>query len=107
MPTLSPASSPRTRHTPSSLARCFALAAAGLAVGALLLTLLASWWLLSRQQDNAINELAARERQFHAQTVGLNLTALASRMTEIAGSAILVSGRLDNIDRDAYRAPFL
>ncbi len=76
-------------------------------MGALLLTLLASWWLLSRQQDNAINELAARERQFHAQTIGLNLTALASRMTEIAGSAILVSGRLDNIDRDAYRAPFL
>lgn len=92
---------------PSSLARRFAFAAAGLAVAALLLTSLASWWLLASQQDNAIHELAARERQFYAQTIGLNLTALATRMTEVAGSAILVGGRVDNLSRDAFLQPFL
>ncbi|MDO9279984.1 MAG: ATP-binding protein [Polaromonas sp.] len=107
MPNKSPASSHRTWHIPTSLARRFALAAAGLAVAALLLTSIASWWLLTRQQENAMNELAARERQFHAQTIGLNLTALATRMTEIAGSTILATGRVNRAGRETYLQPFL
>ncbi len=92
---------------PHSLTRRFALAAAGLAAGALLLTSLASWWLLNRQHENALLELAARERQFHAQAVGLNLTALATRMSEVAGSTILATGLVDSAGRETYLQPFL
>ena len=92
---------------PSSLARRFALAAAGLAAGALLLTSLASWWLLTRQHEDAMHELAARERQFHAQTIGLNLTALATRMTEVASSTILSTGLVDRTGKEIYLLPFL
>lgn len=92
---------------PSSLARRFALGAAGLAAGALLLTSLASWWLLMRQQEDAMLELAARERQFHAQTIGLNLTAIATRMTEIASSTILATELLDRADKEAYLQPLI
>ena len=92
---------------PTSLARRFALAAAGLAAGALLLTSLASWWLLTRQHEDAMHELAARERQFHAQTIGLNLTALATRMTEVAASTILATGLVDSAGKETYLQPFL
>ncbi len=92
---------------PTSLTRRFALAAAGLAAGALLLTALASWWLMNRQHDNALQELAARERQFHAQTVCLNLTALATRMSEVAGSTILATGLVDSVGKETYLQPFL
>lgn len=97
-----------TRYSsPTSLTRRFALAAAGLAAGALLLTTLASWWLLTRQHEDAMNELGARERQFHAQTIGLNLTALSTRMTEIAGSTILATGLVNSVGRKTYLQPFL
>ena len=92
---------------PTSLARRFALAAAGLAAGALLLTSLASWWLLTRQHEDAMQELAARERQFHAQTIGLNLTALATRMTEIASSTILATGLVGRSGKETYLQPYL
>jgi signal transduction histidine kinase/FixJ family two-component response regulator len=68
---------------------------------------MASWWLLKRQHDDATRELATRERQFHAQTLGLNLTALASRMTEVAGSTILATGLVDSAGRETYLQPFL
>lgn len=92
---------------PKSLTRRFALAAAGLAAGALLLTSMASWWLLNRQHEIALQELAARERQFHAQAVGLNLTALAARMSEVAGSTILATGLVDSAGKETYLEPFL
>ncbi len=92
---------------PKSLTHRFALAAAGLAAGALLLTSLASWWLLNRQQETALLELAARERQFHAQAVGLNLTALAARMSEVASSTILATGLVDSTGKETYLQPFL
>ena len=92
---------------PTSLARRFALASAGLAAAALLLTSLASWWLLTRQHEDAMNELAARERQFHSQTIGLNLSALAARMTEVASSTILATGLVDSAGKESYLHPFL
>ena len=91
---------------PSSLARRFALGAAGLAAITLLLMSVASWWLLTGQQENTMRELAARERQFHAQTIGLNLTALATRMTEVAGSTILATRGVDRAGRKTYLQPF-
>lgn len=89
------------------MTRRFALAAAGLAAGALLLTALASGWLLNRQHETALQELATRERQFHAQAVGLNLTALAARMSEVAGSTILATGLVDSAGKETYLQPFL
>ena len=83
------------------------MGSAGLAVGALLLTAMASWWLLTRQHEDAMSELAARERQFYSQTIGLNLTAVATRMTEIAGSTILATGLVDSAGKETYLQPFL
>jgi signal transduction histidine kinase/CheY-like chemotaxis protein len=92
---------------PTSLARRFALATAGLAAGALLLTSLASWWLLTRQHEDAMHELAARERQFHAQTISLNLTALATHMAEVASSTILATGLVEGAGKITYLQHFL
>jgi signal transduction histidine kinase/CheY-like chemotaxis protein len=95
------------RWLPASLAHRFALAAAGLAVAALLLTSGVSWWLIQQQHDHALQELAARERQFRAAAVGTDLRALAARMAEIAGSTILATGLVDSAGRETYLVPFL
>jgi signal transduction histidine kinase/ActR/RegA family two-component response regulator len=92
---------------PTSLNRRFALSAAGLAAGVLLLTALTSWWLLTRQHDEASRELATRERQFHAQTVSMNLISLAARMSEVAGSTILATSLMDSAGKELYLRPFL
>jgi hypothetical protein len=92
---------------PTSLTQRFALGAAGLAAGVLLLTALASWWLLTRQHDEASRELAARERQFHAQTISMNLTSLSTRMAEVAGSTVLATGLMDSAGKELYLRPFL
>ncbi len=91
----------------ASLAQRFALVAAGLAVAALLLTTLASWWLIRQQHDQTLHELATRERQFRAAAVGTDLKALAGRMSEIAGSTILATGLVDSAGRETYLTPFL
>jgi len=96
-----------SRWLPASLARRFALAAAGLAVAALLLTSLASWWLINQQHQHAVEELAAHEREFRAAAVGSDLKALAERMGEIAGSTILATGLVDSAGRETYLGPFL
>lgn len=95
------------RWLPASLARRFALAAAGLTVAALLTTSLVSWWLINRQHHEALQQLAARERQFRAESVGINLHALATRISEIAGSTILATGLVDSAGRETYLGPFL
>ena len=97
----------RARLRPTSLAQRFALAAAGLAAAALLLITLASWGLVSREHDQAVRQLAATERQFRAETVGSNLNALASRMSEMAESTILATGLVDSAGRETYLTPFL
>ena len=95
------------RWLPASLARRFALAAAGLATVALLLTSLASWWLINRQQDHAVEQLALHETQSRAASVGSDLSALAARMVEVAGSTILATGLVDSAGRETYLQPFL
>ena len=89
---------------PTSLTQRFALAVAGLAVVTLLLTTFASWWLLVRQNQHALSELALRERQFHADAVGMNLKALSARMSEVAGSTILATGLVDSAGKEATLA---
>lgn len=95
------------RWLPASLARRFAFASAGLVAAALVLTSLASWWLVDQQRGQALKELAAHERQFRAAAVGSDLRALASRMSEIAGSTILATGLVDSAGRETYLGPFL
>ena len=92
---------------PASLARRFALGAAGLAAAALLLTSLASWWLINKQHRESIEELGAHERQFYAAAVGSQLRALAVRMSEVASSTILATGLVDSVGRETYLVPFL
>jgi signal transduction histidine kinase/CheY-like chemotaxis protein len=92
---------------PTSLARRFALAAAGLAAAALLLISLASWWLINSEHVEAVEQLAATERQFRAEAVGSDLAALATRMSEMADSTILATGLVDSAGRETYLAPFL
>jgi len=96
-----------TRWLPAGLARRFSLAAGGLAAVALLLASAASWWLIRQQHDEALHELAARERSFRATAVGSDLKALAARMNEIASSTILATGLVDSAGRETYLVPFL
>jgi signal transduction histidine kinase/ActR/RegA family two-component response regulator len=92
---------------PASLARRFALVAAGLAAAAVLLTALASWWLINQQHQRALQQLAARETEFHAAAVASDLEALAARMSEVASNTILATGLVDSAGRETYLAPFL
>jgi signal transduction histidine kinase/ActR/RegA family two-component response regulator len=94
-------------HLPGSLARRFALVAAGLAAAAVMVTALASWWLINQQHNEALRQLAAKETEFHAAAVGSDLEALAERMAEVAGSTILATGLVDSAGRETYLAPFL
>jgi signal transduction histidine kinase/ActR/RegA family two-component response regulator len=92
---------------PSSLARRFALSTAGLATGALLLTFVATWWLIDRQHEQQLKQLATKEREFHAAAVGSQLHELAGRMSEVAGSTILATALVDKAGRETYLHPFL
>ncbi|WP_418317945.1 ATP-binding protein [Piscinibacter sakaiensis] len=95
------------RWRSASMAHRFALAAAGLAAAAVLLISLASWWLIHLAQQKSLQQLAATQRQFRAETVGNDLEALADRMAEVAGSTILATGLVDSAGRETYLAPFL
>ncbi|MGQ3053519.1 MAG: ATP-binding protein [Roseateles sp.] len=92
---------------PAGLARRFSLAAAGLAAVGLLLTSLASWWLINHQHEQALHELNARARDYRAAAVGSDLKAMAGRMSEIAGSTILATGLVDSVGRETYLVPYL
>ncbi|MEO5700339.1 MAG: ATP-binding protein [Casimicrobiaceae bacterium] len=92
---------------PASLAQRFAIAAAALAAGALLIISLTSWWLIDRQRQEGLQQLAAHEREFYAAAVGSDLRALATRMSEVASSTILATGLVDSQGRDTYLTPFL
>ncbi|MDQ6619408.1 MAG: ATP-binding protein [Pseudomonadota bacterium] len=97
----------RTRLLPAGLARRFALAAAGLAAGALLVISVTSSWLINRQHEDALHRLAAREVEFYATASANDLRALATRMSEVASSTILATGVVDSAGRDTYLTPFL
>jgi signal transduction histidine kinase len=92
---------------PAGLAGRFALASAGLAAVGLLLVSLASWWLIDRQHDEAEAQLAARAREFHAANIASTLSALHTRMAEVAGSTILATGLVDSAGKETYLTPFL
>ena len=92
---------------PSSLVRRYALATAGLAAAALVMTSLASWWLIRQQHHEAVIQLANGERQHQAAAVGNDLRAISARMAEITASTILATGLVDSAGRETYLSPFL
>jgi hypothetical protein len=93
---------------PSSLARRFTLASAGLATVALLLTFTASWWLIDRQHEQQLKQLASKEREFHAAAAGSQLQELAGRMSEIAANPILASAlAAGSARRESNLEPYL
>jgi PAS domain S-box-containing protein len=90
-----------------SLARRFTLVSAALAGAALLLTLFASWWLVTQQHQAGLRELRAKEADFHAGAVASSLRSLGARMSEVSGSAILANALVDSAGRETYLQPYL
>ena len=95
------------RLVAGSLARRFAFSAAALAASALLLTLLASWALVAQQHAAGLQALQKKEMDFHAASARGSLRALATRMGEVAESAILANALVDSAGRETYLKPYL
>ena len=89
------------------LSRRFALAAAILTAAAVLLIALVSFWLIDRQRADATLVLQQREVAFHADTVGRNLSALSTRLAEVAASPILATALVDSAGKETYLVPYL
>ena len=90
-----------------SLTERFARASAMLALSALLLTAVASWWLAKTQNDAAAKVLAKREAAHSAAMVGTVIDGVASRMTELAEGSLLASALTDSAGRENYLHPYL
>ena len=95
------------RLVAGSLARRFAFSSAALAAAALLLTLLASWALVAQQHAAGLHALERKEMDFHAASVRRSLHALATRMGDLADSAILANALVDSAGRETYLMPYL
>ena len=95
------------RLVAGSLARRFAFSAAALAAAALLLTLLASWALVAQQHGAGLHALQKKEMDFHAANARGSLHALATRLGEVAESAILANALVDSAGRETYLKPYL
>ena len=95
------------RLVAGSLARRFAFSAAAMAATALLLTLLASWALVAQQHAAGLQALQKKEMDFHAASARGSLQALATRMGEVAESAILANALVDSAGRETYLKPYL
>jgi PAS domain S-box-containing protein len=91
----------------ASLARRFALAAAVLTASAIVLVALASAALIRQQSASADALLRQREMAFNAILVRNNLTALSSRVGELANNPILANALVDSAGKETYLAPFL
>jgi PAS domain S-box-containing protein len=92
---------------PTGLSRRFAIAAAILTAAAMLLISFVSLWLIDRQRERANDLLQQREVTFQATTVGHNLTALSTRLKEVAASPILANALVDSAGKETYLTPFL
>ena len=90
-----------------SLARRFAFSAAALAATALLLTLFASWALVAQQHASGMRALQKKEMDFHEANVHGSLQALATRLGDVADSAILANALVDSAGRETYLQPYL
>lgn len=95
------------RLVAGSLARRFAFSAAALAATALMLTLIASWALVAQQHASGLRELQKKEMDFHEASVRGSLKALATRLGDVADSAILANALVDSAGRETYLRPYL
>lgn len=91
----------------TSLARRFALAAAALAVSALLLTALASWWLVWQQHTQAARILLQKEADLNATLLNTSLRAIVSRLLDASESSLLANALVDSAGRQTYLMPYL
>lgn len=89
------------------LAERFARASAMLALTALLLTAVASWWLAKTQNEAAEQALAKKEAQHSADMIATVIESVASRMIELAEGGLLASALTDSAGRDSYLHPYL
>lgn len=90
-----------------SLTERFARASAMLALIALLLTAIASWWMAKTQNDAAEQALARREAAHSATMVGTMIEGVSSRMAELAEGSLLASALTDTAGRENYLHPYL
>jgi PAS domain S-box-containing protein len=90
-----------------SLQRRFALTAASLAVSVLLLTALASMWLVSQQHNQAERVLLQKEADFNATLISSTLGAIMTRMREASESSLLANALVDSAGRQTYLIPYL
>ncbi len=89
------------------LAYRFALAASILAGCTLLLTMLASLWLVNYQQEEANKLLQRKEAQHNKRLLLSALKAITTRLTEAANSSLLANALVDSAGRQIYLTPYL
>jgi PAS domain S-box-containing protein len=90
-----------------TLARRFALAAALMAACVLVLTASASWWLVSRQQNEASQVLLEKEAQLNATLLKTTTGAILARVSEASESSLLANALVDSAGRQTYLIPYL
>jgi len=90
-----------------NLAPRFARASAMLATGALLLTVLASWWLAKEQNDAAVRALMTKEAAVSAVQISTTLRGLAARVAEMADGSLLAAAITDSAGKESYLHPYL
>jgi PAS domain S-box-containing protein len=90
-----------------SLARRFALAAVALALSVLLLTIMASWLLVSQQQKQATRILLQKEADVNVRLVNNSLQAIHARLADAVGSSLLANALVDSAGRQTYVVPYL
>lgn len=90
-----------------SLAHRFALAASLLAALTLALTMLASLWLASQQQDEANRALQQKEASHNQRILNNAIKAITSRLNEAANSTLLSNALVDSAGRQTYLTPYL
>jgi PAS domain S-box-containing protein len=95
------------RPAAGSLASRFAVTAAALAGSAVLLAAIASFWLVSRQHNEALQVLEQKELDFNAARVGSTLRSIASHLNAVATNSILATGLVDSAGKETYLSPFL
>lgn len=90
-----------------SLAHRFAMAAVALALSVLLLTSIASWWLISQQHQQAAHILLQKEADVNATLLDSTLNAIHARLAEASGSSLLANALVDSAGRQTYVIPYL
>ncbi len=90
-----------------SLTYRFALAASLLAAFTLLLTMLVSLWLVSRQQEETNRVFQQKEATHNQRIVSKAIQAISARLKDAADSTLLANALIDSTGQQTYLAPYL